>query len=253
MQARVIMAIVAVVVLAIGAGLWWWQSANPPPQPVAVKEQPVATETPKPVEDGETPATPDVQRQVLPPLDSSDDYVREQVSALSPEMSEWLKQDDLVRRFAVVADNARLGDYPRKQLAFLAPEAKYPVIQNGDGWVADPEGYHRFDKFVDVAISVDPKRAVALLRTLSPLLVTALKELGQLNPDPIATVRAGIDVALATPDLQGEVQLVQPKVYYQYADPRLEQLKPLQKQLLRMGPQNVARIKSYLAQVKGYL
>jgi len=85
------------------------------------------------------------------------------------------------------------------------------------------------------------------------LLVAALKELGQLNPDPIATVRAGIDVALATPDLQGDVQLVQPKVYYQYADPRLEQLKPLQKQLLRMGPQNVARIKSYLAQVKGYL
>ncbi|HTL00542.1 MAG TPA: DUF3014 domain-containing protein, partial [Pseudomonadales bacterium] len=110
-----------------------------------------------------------------------------------------------------------------------------------------------FDKFVDVAISVDPKRAVGLVRTLSPLLGSALKELGQVNPDPIANVREAIDIALATPDVQGDVQLVQPKVYYQYADPRLENLKPLQKQLLRMGPQNVARIKSYLAQVKGYL
>ena len=252
MQTRVIMSIVAVVVLAIGAGLWWWQSNNPPAKPVELPQQTTAA-PPKPAEEGETPATPDVQRQVLPPLESSDDYVREQVSALSPEMAEWLKQDDLVRRFAAVADNARLGDYPRRQLAFLAPEAKYPVIANGDGWIADPDGYHRFDKFVDVAISIDPKRAVALLRTLSPLLATALKELGQVNPDPIATVREGIDVALATPDVQGDVQLVQPKVYYQYADPRLEKLKPLQKQLLRMGPQNVARIKSYLAQVKGYL
>ena len=47
--------------------------------------------------------------------------------------------------------------------------------------------------------------------------------------------------------------MVQPKVYYQFADPNLESLKPLQKQLLRMGPQNLARIKSYLTQVKGNL
>lgn len=252
MQARVIMGIVAAVVLAIGGGLWWWQSTNAPAPPVAVP--PPAAEAPaKPVEEGDTPVTPDTQRAVLPPLESSDDYVREQVSALSPEMSDWLKQDDLVRRFAVVVDNARLGDYPRRQLAFLAPEAKYPVTPNGDGFIADPNGYRRFDKFVDVAISIDPKRAVALLRTLSPLLESALKELGQVDPDPIANVREAIDIALATPDVEGDVQLVQPKVYYQYADPRLESLKPLQKQLLRMGPQNVARIKSYLAQVKSNL
>ena len=224
MQARVIMGIVAAVVLAIGGGLWWWQSGHAPPKQAAVP--PPVAEVPKPVEEGETPGTPDTQRLVLPPLESSDDFVREQVTALSPEMSEWLKQDDLVRRFAVVVDNARLGDYPRRQLAFLAPETKYPVIANGQGFVADPNGYHRFDTFVDAAISIDPKRAVGLIRTLSPLLGSALKELGQTNPDPIANIREAIDIALATPDVQGEVQLIQPKVSFQYADPRLESLKP---------------------------
>ena len=58
---------------------------------------------------------------------------------------------------------------------------------------------------------------------------------------------------MATPDLEGDIEIVQPKVYYQFADPNVESLKPLQKQLLRMGPQNLARIKGYLTQVKGYL
>jgi len=252
MQTRIIMAIAAVVVLGIGGGLWWWQSSQPPPKQ-AVISTPSDEPAPKPVEESEVPATPDVQRAVLPPLEASDDYVREQVSALSPEMAEWLKQDDLVRRFAVVVDNARVGDYPRRQLAFLTPANKFPVRQDGDRLFLDPDGYHRFDSFVDIAISVDPQRAVALVRTLTPLLVEALKELGGKDLDPIAAMREGIDQVMATPDLEGDVELVQPKVYYQFADPSIEALKPLQKQLLRMGPQNLARIKSYLMQVKGFL
>jgi DUF3014 family protein len=252
MQSRVIMAVVAIIVVGIGAGLWWWQSAHTPVSKVA--SVPSAQPPPaQPVEEGETPATPEVQRQVLPPLDASDDYVREQVSVVSPEMTEWLKQDDLVRRFAVVVDNARLGDYPRRQLAFLAPSSKFPVLQQDDHLVVDPEGYHRYDHLVDVAISMDPKRAVAMLRTLSPLLESALKELGQTNPDPMVSIRDAIDIALETPVVTGDIQLVQPKVAYEYADPKLEALKPLQKQLLRMGPQNVARLKSYLTQVRSNL
>jgi len=252
MQTRIIMAVVAVIVLGIGGGLWWWQSSQTPAKPIAVPA-PEQQEPAKPVEDTEVPSTPDVQRPVLPPLESSDDYVREQVSQLSPEMAEWLKQDDLVRRFAVVIDNARVGDYPRKQLGFLTPSNKFPVTQQDDRIYLDRDGYHRFDGFVDIAISVDPQRAVALLRTLSPLLVEALKELGAKDPDPFVAMRAGIDQIMATPDVEGEIELVQPKVYYLFADPKLEALKPLQKQLLRMGPQNLARIKSYLMQVKGYL
>jgi hypothetical protein len=83
------------------------------------------------------------------------------------------------------------------------------------------------------------------------LLVEALKELGA-KVGPHRRDERGID-NMATPDLEGDIEIVQPKVYYQFADPNVESLKPLQKQLLRMGPQNLARIKGYLTQVKGYL
>jgi hypothetical protein len=251
MQTRIIMAIAGVIVVLIGGGLWWWKSSQAPVAPAPVS---TPAETPgKPPEDADVPSTPDVQRPVLPSLESSDEYVRDQVSLLSPGMADWLKQDDLVRRFAVVIDNARVGDYPRRQIVFLTPTAKFPVRQDGDRMLLDPDGYHRFDSFVDTAISIDPQRAVALVRTLSPLLVEALKELGAKDPDPTIAIRESIEKVLATPDLEGDIEVVQPKVYYQFADPNLEALKPLQKQLLRMGPQNLARIKSYLTQVKGFL
>jgi hypothetical protein len=251
MQTRTIMVIAGAIVVLIGGGLWWWKSSQPPTTATSVA---TPAETPAiPHEDADVPSTPDVQRLVLPSLEASDDFVREQVSPLSPGMTEWLKQDDLVRRFAVVIDNARVGDYPRRQLVFLTPTAKFPVRQDGNRMLLDPEGYHRFDSFVDTAISVDPQKAAALVRTLSPLLVEALKELGAKDSDPTTAIREGIEQVLATPDLQGDIEVVQPKVYYQFADPNLESLKPLQKQLLRMGPQNLARIKSYLTQVKGNL
>ena len=252
MQTRVIFAIVAVIVIGIGAGLWWWQGSSPPAKQAATEPVP-QPEHVGPMENGEVPAAPDAQRAALPALDASDDYVREQVGPLSPSMADWLKQDDLVRRFAAIVDVARQGDYPRRQLAFLTPAAKFPVQQQDDRILLDPAGYQRFDGFVDIATSIEPQRAVGVLRTLSPLLVQALMELGAKDPDPLLALRQSIDQALATPDVEGEIELVQPKVYYQFADAKLEALPPLQKQLIRMGPQNLARIKSYLTQVKSFL
>lgn len=249
MPVRIIVAIVAAVV--VGVAVWWWQSGKtlaPPAQVAPVADAPAA-----PVEDTGVPATPETQRVVLPPLDASDDYVREEVSTLSPQMAAWLSQGDLIRRFAVLIDNAQRGDYPRREAAFLTPTEKFPVQRTGDRILVDPAGYHRFDGVVDVAVGIDPQHAATLLRTLSPLLVEALRELGTQDPDPVVAMRAAIDRALATPEVAGEAALVQPKVYYEYADPRLEALDPLQKQLLRMGPANVARIKNYLGQVKPLL
>ncbi len=258
MQTRVIVVIVAAIVIALGAGLWWWkaQSTALPNMTSKAQEQAQAPAPPAANSDaeiGEVPATPEVQTAHLPPLDASDDYVRQQVAPLSPAIDDWLKQDDLVNRFAALIDNARVGNYPRRQLAFLAPQGKFAVTQQGDKLLLDPAGYHRFDGMVDAAVSVDPKQAAATLRTLAPLLVDALKNLGAKDPDPIEAMRQAIDIVLATPEVEGEVLLVQPKVYYQFADKKLESLKPLQKQLLRMGPQNLDRIKTYAAQIKADL
>jgi hypothetical protein len=50
--------------------------------------------------------------------------------------------------------------------------------------------------------------------------------------------------------MSGPVKLVQPKVYYKYADPELEALNAGQKLLIRIGPQNTTLIKARLMELK---
>jgi len=261
MRLRFVVLGLLVVVLAV-AGVVWWQGreATPPPEPVATApspEEPADQVKPAPAPAAEplpTSEEPVEEKPVLPGLDASDPYVREQLLASSAKLADWLDRDELVRRFAVVMDNAAIGDYPRRQLAFLAPAGRFPVIPRGnDRFVMDPKGYARYDRFVAVFTSVPPKEAAALLTTLAPLLTQALLEIGEPAEEPLATLRDAISMVLATPELDTPVELARPKVRYQFADPTLEALPPLQKQLIRMGPEHVRQIKAYLRQVEAAL
>jgi hypothetical protein len=60
-------------------------------------------------------------------------------------------------------------------------------------------------------------------------------------------LRSVIDEALAAPEPRQPIRLVKPEAYYLYADPELESLTAGQKALLRMGPENAARVKARLA------
>ena len=93
---------------------------------------------------------------------------------------------------------------------------------------------------------MDPQTAADLLSLIEPLLAAALGELGS-NASVSDQIDAAIAEVMAVPEVGGEVELVQPKVLYEYADPALEALSPLQKQVLRMGPENAARLKRYLS------
>ena len=259
MERNIIIVVVLIVAVAFGALIWWKHSSStettPAPLPAqqsspAAQEQPPVPE-PAPEVETAPPETP------LPALDDADATIRGEVLAASgttatdSTLATWLGQDDLVRRFAVLANNAAKGEYPWRQLGFLAPAERLPVIVDDDGRVEiDPKGYARFDRFVDTVTSVPPDAAAALAKRYSPLIVQALGELGEGETDAIATLRAGIDEALATPVIDGPIELNQPKVFYQFADPEIEGLPPLQKQLLRMGPENVKRLQAYLTEVK---
>jgi len=225
---------------------WMDKEAPPPPPPPTV---PVESE-PVPVPETLAPAQPVAEPEpLLPTLDDSDGFVAE---ALAPmEIPEpWIGKGDLIRRLAVVVENAARGDYPRRQLAFLSPAGPFRVLKQEDGTLLlDPAGYARYDGYVDMLERMPPDQMASLLSSVEPLLSEALKELG-LKDAGDELLDAAIDMVLAVPVLEGEVPLLQPNVLYEFADPVLESLTPLQKQILRTGPDNVQRIQAYLRQVR---
>jgi hypothetical protein len=253
MQKPLLIAIIAAAVIIVGWALYRLSGDAPaeieavpelPPTPASPPSAPAPEPAPRPLDLPEPVQEPEI---VLPPLPESDPFVRERLEPLAlPET--WLEQGDYVRRLAVLAENASRGQVPRRQLAFLAPSGPFRVIERDDRTYIDPASYRRYDPYVQRLESIPPDTAARLVSTLEPLIEAALGEIGVTAP-PGEVLAAAVREILAVPEVDGDVALEQPSVMYTYADPRLEALTPLQKQVLRMGPDNVRRIKAHLREV----
>lgn len=261
MKNTIIIVVVVLAVLIIGYAMWP-EGEDPEQEPQAEPAAPAPRQpAPEPVEP--TPAEPTEEspgqaaqadrqpepepEEPLPPLPESDPFVREQMAGMElPE--NWLEQGDYVRRLAVLAENASRGTYPRSQLEFLDPAEPFKVEERGDRTFIDPASYQRYDTYVESVTEIDPGELAGLLESLNPLVEDALTEVG-VDAAPGSVFADAVKEVLEVPVLERDVEVVQPHVMFEYADPQLEALSPLQKQVLRMGPDNVRRLQEYLRSV----
>ena len=101
--------------------------------------------------------------------------------------------------------------------------------------------------------ALDTDNLINVYVYLYPLFQQAYEELGY--PDKYFNDRLVevINHLLQTPELADPVALVQPKVFYHYADPELEARSAGQKLLMRVGKENVDLLKRKLQDVKAKL
>lgn len=251
----VLFAVLAIVVLA---GLGWavrslMMSTDTRLPPVAVQipglkpaepEAPVPTPapprtTPVTAPVAVQPATLPTEAPPLPTLESSDPEVRASLSDVLPAAAQAaLAPTELVRRIAVMADSFGRGKVLRDRLPLPAPAGKMQVTEREDRIFLAPENFSRYNALTDIVAAIDADACARWFTRYEPLLQQAWAELGNDSGNVRASLIAGLDLLLATPDLEGEIELVQPSVFYKYADPSLESLADVQKLLLRVGPGN---------------
>ncbi len=236
--------IVAAIVLAVAGGAlarWWTlRSADTPAQDAA----PVTRATDVPITG---PAV------TLPPLDQMDPFLRTLLGALSarPELAAWLATDDLIHQMAFTIDRVSRGGSPASELRVLAPQTEFTQRRNGRVRQVDPASYRRYDGLAETFASVDPAAVAAAYHTIQPRLNEAYVSLGRGGPGVEVAVQQALDVLIATPIPAEPVTLIEGKgATWAYADPDLEALDPAQKHLLRMGPQNAARVIETLKAVR---
>lgn len=259
----------AVVVALIGAlAAWWWlrepdeaapgdETAAPAAQEGAPAAEPETSDAaaPEPAVPGRSDQTPSATASeapgaALPPLDESDVFVRAWLLERAPSVwVAWRKRDDLLRLAAVVLEYAARGQVPRRSLAFVAV-GRFEVREEGDRVFIAPRSHARYDAIVDRALRLPARDAAALFAHVEPLLEAALGELGAPAPSARAMLRRAVDHVLATPVPTEPLALTRPKVYYEFADPALEALPPLQKQLLRTGPDNLRKVRAYAKRLR---
>jgi len=222
---------------------------EPEPPAIAASEPVVETLPVEVVEPEPVAAEPDGPVVQLPNLNDSDGLVFEGLRAFRSGVAviRLLVSDQLVRKFVVLVDNISRGEYPQTGLPYRGIEQEMPV-QNIDEnlFVMDASAHGRFDQIIDIFVALDTDQAVTLYRTLSPLFQQAYAEIGFRNVNFDDTLRSAVNIILRTPYIEGPYQLVKPSVMYLYADASIENLQNVQKQLIRIGPENTEKVKAKL-------
>jgi len=114
-------------------------------------------------------------------------------------------------------------------------------------------GEANFERYAPLARAVqgtDVKALAVVYERLYPLFQQAYEDLGYPGKyfnDRLVEV---IDHLLQTPEVPAPIPVVQPKVFWQYADASLENRSAGQKLLIRMGPQNARIIKAKLREFR---
>ena len=210
------------------------QNSNPSTSVVEI-ENPVEN-TPQAVQTATAPA--------LPPLDSSDSLVRDIVlqHQSSEGLSNWLNLDDLIRRSASFMDGLARGSISEKIFPLGSPEGTFTTHRQDDVIWLNAGNYERYDDVISILLKIDMEKMAQFFHKVRPLLESAFAELGYRPRQMDGIILQTIDNILTTPLIVEPLELTRDSVAYKFADPELESLMPLQKQLLRAGPENTRRI-----------
>lgn len=235
-------AIPIVVVIGAGVALYYGRkNSEPETAPVAQTQAPPSVETPvqHPIEDV-------ADDKPLPALADSDGEVQDSLAGLfGRSLEQVLVPKDIVRHFVVTIDNL-----PRKKVAIqlrpVKPASGELVVAPGGEPTLSPDNAARYAPFVNMVKSADPAQVASVYRHFYPLFQQAYIDLGY--PDGYFNDRLVevIDHLLATPEVVGPIKLTQPSVFYQYADPSIEERSAGQKLMIRLGSENAAIVKDKL-------
>lgn len=274
--------LIVVILIALGVAAWYLLSvrqvpeeADLPSQPVIVEEKvPPPAPQPRVAEPVEVippapPPEPVVEEPPLPPLEESDSLVIETLSGLIGEapVRQFMAHENVVPRLVATVNALSARQVPASIKAVEGPGGEFQatadedptsVILNDAGdpipqYVLDPVNYQRYTPYVDALDAASAEQLVTAYREYQPLFDEAFSQLGYPEGDFEERLRAVIDELLATPDVTDPVRLIKPEAFYLYAEEDLEALSAGQKTLVRMGPENAARVKAKLIEIRDAL
>jgi hypothetical protein len=244
-------------VAAIGALAWalafyfrMWLESSPPPAAPAV-EAPASLPAPEPAIRHPLEGVNDAPAS-LPLLENSDSMMRDSVSRLigGKAFADMVVPYQLVRRIVATVDNLPRRTAPTRAMPLNAVPGAFAALANGEQTVMDRGNYARYVPYVNVVDAVDAPALVRGYVRLYPLFQRAYQELGFPGTYFNDRLMEAIDDLLAAPELDAPAKLLRPRVLYEFADPDLETRSAGQKILLRMGPENAARVKAKLWEIR---
>jgi hypothetical protein len=188
----------------------------------------------------------------LPALNESDPSLLESLEQLLGDVSvkQILVPEDIVRHAVVTIDNLPRQKVAVEKRPLKSIAGQTQVATQGDTITLTQENFARYAPYLKVVRSMDTRALADLYFQFYPLFQQAYEDLGYPGQYFNDRLVETIDSLLATPDVTGPIALVQPRVFYEFADPKLEALPAGQKVLLRMGRENATAVKAKLRELR---
>ncbi|MCO4322683.1 DUF3014 domain-containing protein [Aliidiomarina quisquiliarum] len=258
-------AIVVVALIIIGWAVFRGDTPEPTPvahipisEPVvAVPEQPL----PEPVKEQARdeyvapevvveaePIAPVVEAEQKPALPSLPTSTPALLNALAERNvnTRPVRSENLIRDFVAFIDNIAAGVVARDSAMIKGPEARFEIEEVDGKAYMGANSYQRYDNIVNWFVGMDNQALVAVFKQYEPLLNEAYAEISRPGDSFLTRFERAVNVLNATPEIAGLIELNTDKIMYTYADEQLESLPAAQRQMLRLGPANMARVKAKL-------
>jgi hypothetical protein len=188
----------------------------------------------------------------LPALNGSDDSVISALGTLTGDsnLSSLLMQPQVVQRIVATVDALPRRGLNRVMLPVRTPKGSFATEDTANATVMSVQNDARYAPYMQVVQNTDPEKLVAWYVHAYPLFQQAYRQLGYPNGYFNDRLIVAIDNLLAAPDLEQRPTLVLSNGYYRYIDPELESLSAGQRAMLRAGPDNEARLKARLREIR---
>ena len=277
--------ITGLLIVLLGAAAWYYFTIYQPsqvsetPASSVVEKPPEARPTPEPEPQPEPsrpepsyePAPVEVPEPAedLPPLSQSDELVRDSATELAGESAvmQYLVPDAVVSRLVASIDALTSAQVPGIVMPVKGADGEFQATTDespefeqrtpqGDlipQFVLDPANYRRYTAYVERLESMEVETVVENYRRLYPLFQQAWRDLGYADGDFDSRLKSVIDELLATPQPAEPIRLTKPEGVFLFRDPELESLSAGQKVLIRMGPDNASRVKTWLRGLRAAL
>lgn len=264
-MAQILLIAALIGVVAVGAmfltGVLPQSEQVPAPPPISVPEP--EPELAEPIESTPAPApeTPVIEeapvpapvQEPLPKLDESDDEVRDAVAdiPLGNAGQQYLMSSNVIERGTSMVYLLVQGEVPYKLLPIARPKGAFPIADDGTQVTVSADGFARYDALAQWLMSLDLEALAAALARFTPLFREAWSYYGEEAEAFDFAVISALDMVASTPEVDlASARLVRKEAVWLYEDPAIEGLPAIQKQVLRMGPDNAAIVKDKASQAR---